>query len=118
MSIGGGGVSTMLFRNSPTKSTPRSGGGGLQDVELGSPSPSNAEKRKGARARSNSKSDSFEDNNDQEKEPLVAEIKPPSTPRAGLEDGSSSVTKSIIASSMYSGCSVGMVLVNKSLASR
>jgi hypothetical protein len=26
--------------------------------------------------------------------------------------------KSIIASTMYSGCSVGMVLVNKSLASR
>lgn len=32
-------------------------------------------------------------------------------------EGSSAV-KSLIASTMYSGCSVGMVLVNKSLASR
>jgi hypothetical protein len=32
--------------------------------------------------------------------------------------GSSSAMKSLIASTMYSGCSVGMVLVNKSLASR
>lgn len=31
---------------------------------------------------------------------------------------SSSLMKSLIASAMYSGCSVGMVLVNKSLASR
>jgi len=38
------------------------------------------------------------------------------TPRTG-EGESSSVSKSIIASAMYSGCSVGMVLVNKSLAS-
>jgi hypothetical protein len=48
------------------------------------------------------------------------------SPRAGgasggggeSESGSSSLMKSFIASAMYSGCSVGMVLVNKSLASR
>lgn len=34
------------------------------------------------------------------------------------EAESGSAMKSIIASTMYSGCSVGMVLVNKSLASR
>ena len=33
-------------------------------------------------------------------------------------EGRSSAMKSLIASTMYSGCSVGMVLVNKSLASR
>ena len=36
----------------------------------------------------------------------------------GENGGSSSAMKSLIASTMYSGCSVGMVLVNKSLASR
>lgn len=44
-----------------------------------------------------------------------------SSPRGGVppnDKDSSSVMKSLIASSMYSGCSVGMVLVNKSLASR
>lgn len=33
-------------------------------------------------------------------------------------EGSSSTMKSLVASTLYSGCSVGMVLVNKSLASR
>ena len=36
----------------------------------------------------------------------------------GENGGSSSAMKSLIASILYSGCSVGMVLVNKSLASR
>lgn len=34
------------------------------------------------------------------------------------DGGRSNAVKSLIASGMYSGCSVGMVLVNKSLASR
>lgn len=37
---------------------------------------------------------------------------------SGTSTESSSMMKSLIASTMYSGCSVGMVLVNKSLASR
>jgi hypothetical protein len=36
----------------------------------------------------------------------------------GVAGERSSCMKSLIASAMYSGCSVGMVLVNKSLASR
>jgi len=39
------------------------------------------------------------------------------TPRTSEAEASASFTKSIVASTMYSGCSVGMVLVNKSLAS-
>ena len=38
--------------------------------------------------------------------------------QVGASQASRSVVKSLVASTMYSGCSVGMVLVNKSLAPR
>jgi len=40
-----------------------------------------------------------------------------SAPKAALDEHGASFGKSVAASAMYSGCSVGMVLVNKSLAS-
>ena len=47
---------------------------------------------------------------------VVASPRGPMSPNTGADSGS--FMKSIVASAMYSGCSVGMVLVNKSLASR
>jgi hypothetical protein len=80
----------------------------MEDVELGSSSSAN----KGtARTRPMMK---LKDSNIVELQPLVD-----SSSKIAKGDGeSSSLAKSIIASTMYSGCSIGMVLVNKSLASR
>ena len=78
----------------------------MEDVELGSSS--SASKSSGyARTRPMIKA---KDSNVVELQPLVE--------TTSSKDNRSSFAKSIIASSLYSGCSVGMVLVNKSLASR
>lgn len=113
-------------RASPSKV---SGGGmgnnaTLEDVELGSSSQHGGvatHQRHGLKAK---------DSNAEELTPLVVGNgdgsgggnKLPGTPRAALtprggEGEGSTASKSIVASAMYSGCSVGMVLVNKSLAS-
>lgn len=81
----------------------------MEDVELGSSSSAN--KSGTARSRPMMK---LKDSNIVELQPLVD-----TTSKAPRGDGeSSSFAKSMIASTMYSGCSIGMVLVNKSLASR
>lgn len=80
----------------------------MEDVELGS-SPSKTSGT--ARTRPVMK---LKDSNIVELQPLVD----PSSKTAKGDGESSSLAKSIIASTMYSGCSIGMVLVNKSLASR
>ena len=106
---------TTISSRSPGK--PRSGNGGLHDIELGA-SPSTSKRRSGVA-----------NHKDDEIDPLVVdEFKdnntPATTPRSASrnsntsEGESSSTVKSIVASALYSGCSVGMVLVNKSLASR
>ncbi|KAL9187771.1 hypothetical protein ACHAXT_006149 [Thalassiosira profunda] len=86
----------------------------MEDVELGSSS-GPGHRRHGSLKAKNSDLEDLQ--------PLVPNgdgQKPgPMSPRPshGEDHGSSSVAKSVIASAMYSGCSVGMVLVNKSLAS-
>jgi hypothetical protein len=95
----------------------------LEDVELGSSSHGLQQHQRRLKAK----------DSDLEMTALISpseksngEMKSPMSPRGGGAassssggDGeSSSFMKSLIASAMYSGCSVGMVLVNKSLASR
>lgn len=81
----------------------------MEDVELGS---SSVNKSSGTtRTRPMMK---LKDSNIVELQPLVD-----SSSKSSKADGeSSSFAKSMIATTMYSGCSIGMVLVNKSLASR
>ena len=81
----------------------------MEDVELGSSSSAN--KSGTARTRPMMK---LKDSNIVELQPLVE----PSSKSSKGDGESSSFAKSVIASTMYSGCSIGMVLVNKSLASR
>ena len=81
----------------------------MEDVELGSSSSAN--KSGTARTRPMMK---LKDSNIVELQPLVE----PSSKASKGDGESSSFAKSVIASTMYSGCSIGMVLVNKSLASR
>eukprot|EP00986_Skeletonema_menzelii_P006737 scaffold2550_cov153-Skeletonema_menzelii.AAC.25 len=80
----------------------------MEDVELGS---SSVNKSSGTtRTRPMMK---LKDSNIVELQPLVD-----SSSKSSKADGeSSSFAKSMIATTMYSGCSIGMVLVNKSLAS-
>ena len=81
----------------------------MEDVELGS---SSSNKSIGnARTRPMMKA---KDSNVVELQPLVDTTSSSSSSK----DERSSFAKSIIASTLYSGCSIGMVLVNKSLASR
>ena len=80
----------------------------MEDVELGSSSSIN--KSGTARTRPIKAKDS-----NIELQPLV---EPSSDNRRASDGESSSLAKSIVATTMYSGCSIGMVLVNKSLASR
>eukprot|EP00985_Skeletonema_marinoi_P024515 scaffold17099_cov95-Skeletonema_marinoi.AAC.3 len=80
----------------------------MEDVELGSSSSAN--KSGTARTRPMMK---LKDSNIVELQPLVE----PSSKSSKGDGESSSFSKSVIASTMYSGCSIGMVLVNKSLAS-
>ena len=116
MSIGRTMSPTSVTSRSPGK--PRSGNGGLHDIELGA-SPSTSKRRSGAATHKDDEVtalvvDEFNDNNNT----------PATTPRSASrnsntsEGESSSTVKSLVASALYSGCSVGMVLVNKSLASR
>ena len=80
----------------------------MEDVELGS---SSINKSGTARTRPIKAKDS-----NIKLQPLV---EPSSDNRRAAADGeSSTLAKSIVATTMYSGCSIGMVLVNKSLASR
>lgn len=80
----------------------------MEDVELGS---SSSAKSGNARTRPMMK---LKDSNIVELQPLVE----PNS-RSSKGDGeSTSFAKNIVAITMYSGCSIGMVLVNKSLASR
>lgn len=84
----------------------------MEDIEVGSSSVNASGKRR-----------SFKDKEDLEgMQPLVVGNGDGShggSPRGrpGSSDPDGSLAKSIVASAMYSGCSVGMVLVNKSLAS-
>ena len=80
----------------------------MEDVELGSSSSNNSIGN--ARTRPMMKA---KDSNVVELQPLVD-----TTTSSSSKDERSSFAKSIIASTLYSGCSIGMVLVNKSLASR
>lgn len=83
----------------------------MEDVELGS---SSSNKSIGnARTRPMMKA---KDSNVVELQPLVDTTKTSSS--SSSKEERSSFAKSIIASTLYSGCSIGMVLVNKSLASR
>ena len=94
---------------SPSKS------GSMEDVELGNSSHHGNDQNQRHRPIKAKNSDVVE------LQPLVANgdgsSKGPQSPRSA-EAESHSFWKSIVASAMYSGCSVGMVLVNKSLASR
>ena len=81
----------------------------MEDVELGS---SSINKSGTARTRPIKAKDS-----NIELQPLV-EPSSDNNRRAAADGESSSLAKSIVATTMYSGCSIGMVLVNKSLASR
>ena len=128
MSIGAT-MNTGISVRSPSAKNTHSGNNNFDDVELGtnSSSPSQGNKRRSLKAKES----------DVELTPLVigngdgsntsdhTPAKVPTTPRTPRGGNSvsgegerSSTMKSIIASAMYSGCSVGMVLVNKSLASR
>lgn len=92
----------------------------MEDVELGSSH---------AAANTNRRNLKAKDSNIVELTPLItvgsgdgnkaASPRGPMSPNASGGAGErSNIMKSVIASTMYSGCSVGMVLVNKSLASR
>ena len=107
---------TTISSRSPGK--PRSGNG-LHDIELGASPSTSKLRRSGAATHKDDEVtalvvDEFNDNNNT----------PATTPRSASrnsnssEGESSSTVKSLVASALYSGCSVGMVLVNKSLASR
>jgi hypothetical protein len=122
MSIGATMNSTGMSIRSPTNAAKgMRNNNNLEDVELGSSSHGGHQRRLKAK------------DSDLEMTALISpseksngEMKSPMSPRGGGAassssggDGeSSSFMKSLIASAMYSGCSVGMVLVNKSLASR
>ena len=107
---------TTISSRSPGK--PRSGNGGLHDIELGA-SPSTSKRRSGVATHKDDEVtalvvDEFNDNNNTPATTLRSASRNNNT----SEGESSSTVKSIVASALYSGCSVGMVLVNKSLASR
>ena len=107
---------TTISSRSPGK--PRSGNGGLHDIELGA-SPSTSKRRSGVATHKDDEVtalvvDEFNDNNTPATTPRSASRNASNT----SEGESSSTVKSLVASALYSGCSVGMVLVNKSLASR
>lgn len=118
MSIGATMSQSGISVASPRKALPRSPSNArtMEDVELGSSSHGGMTEHRRMKAKSSDV---------EELTPLVVGngegSKRPSpragaiTPRSG--EGDSSFWKSIVASAMYSGCSVGMVLVNKSLAS-
>ena len=127
MSIGAT-MNTGISVRSPSKNT-HSGNNNFDDVELGttsSSSPSQGNKRRSLKAKESdveltplvTGNGDGSNNSDHPAKPTT----PRGTPRGGNsvsgEGERSSTVKSIIASAMYSGCSVGMVLVNKSLASR
>ena len=124
MSIGAT-MNTGITVRSPSAKNTHSGNNNFDDVELGTTtnasSPSQGNKRRSLKAKES----------DMELKPLVIDNgdgsnKMPTTPRGTPRGGNSvsaegersSTVKSLIASALYSGCSVGMVLVNKSLASR
>ena len=104
MSIGPNISSTGMSVRSPSNAKKN-----MEDVELGSSSHGRRLKMK---------------DSDVEMAPLIVgngdgSTKAPLSPMQQSSEGERShFMKSFIASAMYSGCSVGMVLVNKSLASR
>lgn len=98
---------------SPANAASKGRNNNLEDVELGSSS-------HGHQRRLKAKDSDLEmtalisgNDNGGAKSPING-----NAPASGSEGESGSLMKSLIASAMYSGCSVGMVLVNKSLASR
>ena len=115
MSIGRTMNSSGITVRSPSKGAPPSRN--MEDVELGSSSHGGTTgHRRNQRAK---------DSDGVELTPSVigngdGSSKMPMSPRGALssEADSANLSKSLVASTMYSGCSVGMVLVNKSLASR
>lgn len=117
MSIGNTMSSSGMTVRSPSKASHQQQGRDFEDVELGS-SNSNSTAAGGRRMLK------AKDSNIVELTPLVVNNADGSksangslSPSGSGDAGSSSAMKSVIASAMYSGCSVGMVLVNKSLAS-
>ena len=123
-------MNTGISVRSPSKNT-QSGNNNFDDVELGttsSSSPSQGNKRRSLKAKESDVEltplviGNGDGSNNSDHTPAKVPTTSPRTPRGGNsvsgEGERSSTVKSIIASAMYSGCSVGMVLVNKSLASR
>ena len=114
MSIGGMGDGGMSIR-SPGKGRRESFGDIPNDNSMGESAMDDVELGAGLRRHNISKA------KETDLEPLVTRSpgRMEASPRGGSSgDGEqSSASKSLVASAMYSGCSVGMVLVNKSLAS-
>ena len=127
MSIGATMNSTGMSIRSPTNAAKgmRNNNNNLEDVELGSSSHGGHQRRlkaKDSDLEMTALISPSEKSNGEMKSPMLsprgAASSSSSSSSSGGEGESSSFTKSLIASAMYSGCSVGMVLVNKSLASR
>ena len=114
MSIGGmageGGISI----RSPSKGRRESFGEIVNDNSMGESAMDDVELGAGLRRSNLAKA------KESDLEPLVTRSpdRMEANPRGPSDAEQSSASKSLIASAMYSGCSVGMVLVNKSLASR
>lgn len=113
---------TGIPSRSPSKATllASPGRGGMSDIELGNNSSSHGHggttgKRHTLKAKESDASELGASSGGADGIPKMP--MPGSQGQRGGEGEASSVAKSVVASAMYSGCSVGMVLVNKSLAS-
>ena len=123
MSIGATMNSTGMSIRSPTNAAKgMRNNNSLEDVELGSSSHGGHQRRlkaKDSDLEMTALISPSEKSNGEMKSPMLSPRgAASSSSSSGGEGESSSFMKSLIASAMYSGCSVGMVLVNKSLASR
>jgi hypothetical protein len=117
MSIGNNMNSTGISVRSPSNVAKGRNNNNMEDVELGSSS--HGHQRRLKAKDSDIEMTALISSNGDSKSPIMS---PRSANASASNSGdgaeSGSFTKSLIASAMYSGCSVGMVLVNKSLASR
>jgi hypothetical protein len=125
MSIGATMNSTGMSIRSPTNAAKAMrNNNNLEDVELGSSSHGLQQHQRRLKAKDSDLEmtaliSPSEKSNGEMKSPMLSPRgAASSSSSSGGEGESSSFMKSLIASAMYSGCSVGMVLVNKSLASR
>lgn len=127
MSIGAT-MNTGITVRSPSPKNTHSGNNNFDDVELGTTTDDASQGNNKRRSLKAKESDMeltplIIGNGDGSNDHTLAKMPTtPRTPRGGnsvsAEGERSSTVKSLIASALYSGCSVGMVLVNKSLASR